>query len=178
MRFNRQTLKTLLKSYSLTTGQHSSPSENIDDDDDPFDFDELDQTLDLSNPLDDLEDMPEPNNVHRQTEDETLEALFDEFDNLDDLDDFGSADDDVGLISTKFPNLRLPSPIIHPPNGDTISEDWSDVDLDSWLDDVPEPANLADGNTESPSAEVVQQILPILPTTSMMIGSLMLKAFR
>ena len=131
---------------SNQTNTAESIGHDIDEDsDDPFDFDELDQTLDLGSPLDDLDGMPEPNNIHLQTEEQTLEALFDEFDDLDDLDDFGSLEDDVRL---DLEPVRTPVAIEDTPSADPVSEDWSDVDLDSWLDGVPEPSGLQSKGSE------------------------------
>lgn len=125
--------------------EEAEQQSNPEFDEDPFAFDELDQTLDLGSPLDDLDGMPEPDNVHLQTEEHTLEALFDEFDDLDDLDDlddFGSPQD-VGLDLDQIPEPEaVVTTIQQPPSVESASEEWSDVDLDSWLEDVPEPAGL------------------------------------
>ena len=129
------------------------------DDDDPFNFDDLDQTLDLGNPLDDLDGMPEPENMRHQTEEQTLDALFEDFDNLDDLDDFGSLDEDLDFDLKREPAPKaVQSTLEKPPEIESNPEEWSDVDLDSWLDDVPEPAGLQDASSVEVNQSPVSNI--------------------
>ena len=97
--------------------------------------------------------------------------MFDEFDNLDDLDDFGAPDDDIGLDPTNLDPEAIPSTVITPQLVAT-SEDWSDVDLDSWLDDVPEPASLPPAAIAEPQpSPEVSSTAPPAPLPAMPIST-------
>ena len=142
-----------------TKAEHNAHDGNLFDDD-PFDFDDLDQTLDLGNPLDALDGMPEPQNIAAKQELDTLDALFDEFDDLDDLDDFDIVEGEV--VGEQIDLEALPTPMSIVTEDSAASNDtndgqttpqeqsqnkwnedeWSDVDLDGWLDDVPEPSGI------------------------------------
>ena len=126
-------------------GQHHLAETDTNNGNDPFDFDDLDQTLDLGNPLEDLDGMPEPQNISAKQELETLDALFDEFDDLDALDVFGDElspqTGDIEALPSPM-NLQEEAPLAGASEKESVGDEWSDVDLDVWLDEVPEPAKV------------------------------------
>ena len=166
-----------------TEAEHNAHAGNLFDDA-PFDFDDLDQTLDLGNPLDALDGMPEPQNIAAKQELDTLDALFDEFDDLDGLDDFDvfegeviGEQGDLEALPTPMNILTEASAASHDTDGEQTNpqeqsqnkwneDEWSDVDLDGWLDDVPEPSGIqsnASVDTHETEAKKVSANATITP---------------